>query len=93
MNDLKNYEVWFVTGSQHLYGEDTLRHVASHAREIAGALNDSGSIPVRIVDKGLATTPAEIYQVCQAANAAPACIGLMAWMHTFSPAKMWIRGL
>lgn len=93
MSDLKNCEVWFVTGSQHLYGEDTLRHVASHAREIAGALNDSGSIPVRIVDKGLATTPAEIYQVCQAANAAPACIGLMAWMHTFSPAKMWIRGL
>lgn len=93
MNDLKNYEVWFVTGSQHLYGEDTLKEVAAHAEEIAGALNDSASIPVSIVNKGLATTPTEIHQVCQAANAAPSCIGLIAWMHTFSPAKMWMQGL
>ena len=93
MIDLKKQEVWFVTGSQHLYGEATLRQVAEHARTIAGALNGSEMIPVRVVFQPVVTTPEEIYRVCQAANTAADCIGIVAWMHTFSPAKMWIRGL
>ncbi len=93
MIDLKKQEVWFVTGSQHLYGEATLRQVAEHARRIAEALNGSEKIPVRVVFQPVVTTPEEIYRVCQAANTAADCIGIVAWMHTFSPAKMWIRGL
>lgn len=89
---LKKLEVWFVTGSQHLYGEDTLKQVAAHAETIARSL-DTGSIPVQVVFKPTVKTPEEIYQVCQQANAAATCIGIIAWMHTFSPAKMWINGL
>lgn len=93
MIDLKQYEVWFITGSQHLYGEETLRQVAEHSRTIAEALNQSSTIPVKVVYKSVLTTPDEIAKICLEANAAAACIGLVAWMHTFSPAKMWIRGL
>lgn len=93
MIDIKNYEVWFVTGSQHLYGEETLQQVAEHAQQIAQALDATDAIPVRVVYKPVLTTPDAIYQLCLEANAASNCIGLMAWMHTFSPAKMWIRGL
>lgn len=93
MRDIKNYEVWFVTGSQHLYGEETLKNVASHSKEIAEALDGSSDIPVKIVYKGLSTTPDEIYKVCQKANTQTSCIGMVVWMHTFSPAKMWIKGL
>ena len=93
MLDLKKLEVWFVTGSQHLYGDETLRQVAEHAQTIARALNGSATIPVRLVFKPVVKTPDEIYQLCQAANTAADCIGIVAWMHTFSPAKMWIRGL
>lgn len=92
MTDLKKLEVWFVTGSQHLYGEDTLKQVAAHAETIARSL-DAGNIPVHVVFKPTVKTPEEIYQVCQQANAAANCIGIIAWMHTFSPAKMWINGL
>lgn len=92
MTDLKKLEVWFVTGSQHLYGEDTLKQVAAHAETIARSL-DAGNIPVHVVFKPTVKTPEEIYQVCQQANAAANCIGILAWMHTFSPAKMWINGL
>ncbi|PUZ25368.1 L-arabinose isomerase [Chitinophaga parva] len=92
MTDLKKLEVWFVTGSQHLYGEDTLKQVAAHAETIARGL-DAGNIPVHVVFKPTVKTPEEIYQVCQQANAAANCIGIIAWMHTFSPAKMWINGL
>ncbi|MBS1577528.1 MAG: L-arabinose isomerase [Bacteroidetes bacterium] len=93
MTDLKALEVWFVTGSQHLYGEETLTQVAAHSKEIAGYLNDAPPIPVRVVFKPTVKTAEEIYAVCQEANVAKNCIGIIAWMHTFSPAKMWIMGL
>ena len=93
MINLSTFEVWFVTGSQHLYGEEVLKQVAEHSQQIAGALDASENIAVRVVFKPVVKTPDEIYQICQEANAAPNCIGIIAWMHTFSPAKMWIRGL
>jgi L-arabinose isomerase len=93
MIDLKKLEVWFVTGSQHLYGEETLKQVAVHSMEITKALDASPTIPVRIVFKPVVKTPDEIYQLCQEANTTTNCIGIVAWMHTFSPAKMWIGGL
>jgi L-arabinose isomerase len=91
--ELKKFEVWFVTGSQHLYGEETLKQVASHSQTIAKALDGSKQIPVKVVFKPTVKSPEEIYQVCAEANAAKNCIGIIAWMHTFSPAKMWIGGL
>src|SRR5688572_9368023 len=93
MIDLKALELWFVTGSQHLYGDETLKQVANHSEQIANELDAAKSIPVRIVFKPIVTTPEEIYRVCQEANTAKNCIGIIAWMHTFSPAKMWIGGL
>lgn len=93
MIDLKKLEVWFVTGSQHLYGEETLKQVAAHSTEISKALDASSAIPVRVVFKPVLKTPDEIYALCQEANTAVNCIGIVAWMHTFSPAKMWIGGL
>ncbi len=86
-------EAWFITGSQHLYGEETLRTVAEHSEQIVKELNASGKIPVKLVFKPVLTTPDSIYNLIQEANAAKNCIGLVAWMHTFSPAKMWINGL
>jgi L-arabinose isomerase len=91
--DLKKFEVWFVTGSQHLYGETTLQQVAAHSQTIASALNDAAQIPVKVVFRPTVKTPEEIYHTCQEANNTPNCIGIIAWMHTFSPAKMWIGGL
>jgi len=93
MIDLKQYEVWFVTGSQHLYGAKTLEMVAEHSREIAGVLNASAYAPVKVVFKPVLTTPDAIHELCLAANSTKNCIGLITWMHTFSPAKMWIAGL
>ena len=93
MRELDKFEVWFVTGSQHLYGEETLRQVASDSTAIAGALDQSDKIPVKVVFKPVLTTPGAITQLCIDANATPNCIGLITWMHTFSPAKMWIAGL
>jgi L-arabinose isomerase len=93
MLDLKQFEIWFITGSQHLYGEETLRQVDDHSRIIANSFDQSPHIPVRVVFKPVVKSPEEIYQVMQEANNAAGCIGLVAWMHTFSPAKMWIRGL
>ena len=93
MTDLKKLEVWFVTGSQHLYGEETLRQVAEHAQTVARALDTSAKIPVRVIFKPVVKTPDEVYHLCSAANTDANCIGIVAWMHTFSPAKMWIRGL
>ena len=86
-------EVWFVTGSQHLYGDKTLAKVAQHSRKIARALSQSDQIPVDVVFKPVLTTPEAIYELCIEANAAKNCVGLVTWMHTFSPAKMWIAGL
>jgi L-arabinose isomerase len=91
--DLKHLEVWFVTGSQHLYGEETLKQVAAHAEEIAKHLDGAAQIPVRIVFKPTVKSTEEVTATCAEANAAKACIGIIAWMHTFSPAKMWITGL
>lgn len=93
MLDLKKFEVWFVTGSQHLYGEETLRQVAEHSQEIASFLNGAENIPVRVVFKPTVKSTEEITTICQQANVAENCIGVIAWMHTFSPAKMWINGL
>ena len=93
MQDLKNNEVWFVTGSQHLYGDETLRQVADHARKIADALTSSKTIPVRVVYKPVLTTSEAILRLCHEASSESACVGLITWMHTFSPAKMWIAGL
>jgi L-arabinose isomerase len=86
-------EVWFLTGSQHLYGEETLRQVARNSQEIAESIGRSGKLPVRVVWKPVLTGPDAIREVCQAASSSPDCIGVITWMHTFSPAKMWIGGL
>jgi L-arabinose isomerase len=93
MKPLGEYAVWFLTGSQDLYGEDTLRQVAGHAAQIAAGLDASGSIPVRIVWKPVAKSPEDIKAACAAASAAEDCVGVIVWMHTFSPARMWIAGL
>src|ERR1700761_7315634 len=93
MIDLKTFEVWFITGSQHLYGEETLKQVAEHSQQIAAGIDGAGQIPVRIVYKPVVKSPEEIYETIQQANTATNCIGIITWMHTFSPAKMWIRGL
>ncbi len=93
MIDLKGYEVWFVTGSQHLYGPKTLEQVAANSGEIAKAFGASTQIPVQVIFKPVLTTPEDIRQLCLEANSAKNCVGLITWMHTFSPAKMWIAGL
>jgi len=93
MENLKTFEVWFVTGSQHLYGEETLKQVDEDSKKIAEALDRSARIPVRVVFKPVVKTPEEIYNLCMEANTAENCVGLITWMHTFSPAKMWIAGL
>jgi L-arabinose isomerase len=90
---LKSLEAWFITGSQPLYGEEVLRQVADNSGHLVAELNLAPSLPVRIVFKPVVTTPESILEVCREANAAPDCIGVICWMHTFSPAKMWIAGL
>jgi L-arabinose isomerase len=86
-------EVWFVTGSQHLYGPAALAQVAENSRKVVAGLNASSALPFPVVFKPVVTTPESILAVCREANAAAQCAGLIAWMHTFSPAKMWIGGL
>jgi len=93
MLNLSKWNVWFVTGSQHLYGAETLQQVAAHAQAIAAGLGSAESIPVDVVFKPVVTTPESILEVCREANNAADCVGLIFWMHTFSPAKMWIAGL
>ena len=93
MTNLKQREAWFVTGSQFLYGEETLKQVAAHSQQIAKELDASSTIPVKVVFKPVLKSSEEIYQLCQEANTSKDCIGIVAWMHTFSPAKMWIGGL
>jgi L-arabinose isomerase len=93
MIDIAQKEIWFVTGSQHLYGEETLKQVAENSQQIVKGLNASAHLPVKIIFKPTVKTPDQITNVCQEANANNNCIGIVAWMHTFSPAKMWIRGL
>lgn len=86
-------ELWFITGSQHLYGEETLKKVAEHSQAMVDFWNKSEQVPVKIVYQSVIKSPEEAYQVCLAANSKENCIGVMSWMHTFSPAKMWINGL
>ena len=90
--NLQQFEVWFVTGSQHLYGPETLKQVAENSKTIAAALGKSAHIPVNIVFKPILTTPDSIYDLMIEANSDKNCVGLITWMHTFSPAKMWIAG-
>lgn len=91
MIDISKYEVWFITGSQHLYGPETLEQVAQHSQQITTALGQA--LPVSVVYKPVLTGPDGITKLVQEANTTPNCVGLVAWMHTFSPAKMWINGL
>jgi L-arabinose isomerase len=93
MTNLKKLEVWFVTGSQHLYGDETLKQVDKDSKTIAEALNGSPYIPVTVKFIPVLTTPQTITQMCREAGNTENCMGLIAWMHTFSPAKMWIKGL
>ena len=90
---LDGYEVWFLTGSQHLYGPETLAQVADQSRAIAEQLGAAADVPVRVVWKPVLTDSDAIRRTMLEANADDAVIGLVAWMHTFSPAKMWIAGL
>ncbi len=93
MFNLKKYEFWFITGSQHLYGPETLKQVAEHSKIMVEKLNQDSSIPYTIVFKPIVTTPDEITNVLVEANADRSCAGIITWMHTFSPSKMWIAGL
>jgi len=93
MIDLASLEVWFVTGSQHLYGPETLTMVQEHATIIARAFAQSPEIPVKVVCKPVMTGSDSIHQLCQEASFSKNCVGLITWMHTFSPARMWIAGL
>jgi len=93
MIDFAPLEVWFLTGSQHLYGLETLNQVADDAQKVVDGLNASGDLPVRMVYKPVLTTPDEITRTLADADHNPHCVGLLAWMHTFSPAKMWMKGL
>lgn len=90
---LKEYEFWFVVGSQFLYGPEVLETVAARAEEMAAKMNESGVLPCKIVYKVTAKTPEEISNVVKEANYQDTCAGVIAWMHTFSPSKMWIDGL
>ena len=91
--NLKDFHVWFVTGSQTLYGPVVLIDVEKNSAEIARSLDEDPVIPVTIQFKTVLKSAEEIFQLCQSANVDPHCIGLILWMHTFSPAKMWINGL
>ncbi|HEY6571116.1 MAG TPA: L-arabinose isomerase [Candidatus Limnocylindrales bacterium] len=93
MKSLGQHEVWFVTGSQDLYGPDALRQVAENAAAVVAALDASSAIPVRVVFRPVVASPEAIAATCLEANANDACVGVIAWMHTFSPARMWIAGL
>lgn len=89
----KPYEFWFLTGSQHLYRQETLNQVAVHSEQIAKALDQDARVPFRIVWKPVLTTPDAIRKTCIEAGSNENCAGVITWMHTFSPAKMWIAGL
>jgi len=93
MKAYESKEAWFVTGSQELYGEEVLLQVASDSTAIIEGLNASGKLPIPVVFKPVLKSPEAIFNLVQEANSDPNCVGLIAWMHTFSPAKMWIHGL
>ena len=89
---MKQYEFWFVVGSQFLYGPEVLETVARRAAEMADWMNASGKLPCKVVYKVTAKTQQEIADVVREANYQPACAGIITWCHTFSPSKMWING-
>ncbi len=93
MKNLETCEIWYITGSQHLYGVETLRQVAANSQKIVEELNGSRRLPLKLVVKPTLTRTEEIRALCLEANNAPNCAGLILWMHTFSPSKMWIGGL
>lgn len=93
MISFDHLEVWFITGSQSLYGPETLKQVAVDSEQVVKSLNASKKLSIKVVFKPVVTTPESIYEVCQEANSSKNCIGIITWMHTFSPAKMWIAGL
>jgi L-arabinose isomerase len=93
VSNAKHKEVWFITGSQHLYGPEALAKVAENSAKIVASLDGESALPVRVVWKPVLTTADEILALCREANSANNCIGFVLWMHTFSPAKMWIAGL
>lgn len=93
MTIFEHHEVWFVIGSQHLYGQETLRQVNQQAQQVMDALNHSDQLPCKLVLKPLLTRPDEITALCRDASHQESCAGLVVWLHTFSPAKMWINGL
>ena len=93
MKAFENFEVWFVTGAQLLYGGDAVKSVDAHSTEMVKGMNASGLLPVKVVYKGTANSSKEVKAIMKAAEADDKCIGVMTWMHTFSPAKMWIHGL
>src|SRR5690606_12726579 len=92
-NPFESREIWFLTGSQDLYGEDVLEQVADQSRTIVATLDDAAEIPVRIVWKPVLKERDGIRRIALEANADDACVGVITWMHTFSPAKAWILGL
>ena len=89
----ENLEVWWVTGAQLLYGGDAVVQVDGHSKEMVAGLNESGNLPIKVVYKGTANSSKEVEAIMKAANNDDKCVGIITWMHTFSPAKMWIHGL
>ena len=93
MNAKKRLKLWFLTGSQHLYGEETLRQVGLHSQEITKALNEAEAISASVEFKPVLKSADDVFELVQQANQTADCIGLITWCHTFSPSKMWINGL
>ncbi len=93
MKAFENLELWWVTGAQLLYGGDAVVAVDAHSKEMVDGLNNSGNLPIKVVYKGTANSSKEVEAVMKAANNDAKCVGIITWMHTFSPAKMWIHGL
>ena len=93
MNAYENMEIWWITGAQLLYGGDAVVQVDSHSKQMVDGLNNSGNLPVKVVYKGTANSSREVLDLMKAANNSDKCVGVITWMHTFSPAKMWIHGL
>ena len=93
MKAFENFEVWFVTGAQLLYGGDAVKQVDGHSKEMVDGLNNSGLLPIKVIYAGTANSSHEVADVMSRANNDKKCIGVITWMHTFSPAKMWIKGM
>jgi L-arabinose isomerase len=93
MKNIDPLEIWFVTGSQHLYGPGPLGAVVENSNRIASSLDAENAIPIKVIAKPVMVSADGIRELCLEANANKSCLGLVLWMHTFSPGKMWIAGL